>query len=141
IAIGDLNGDGKPDLATANINSNDVTVLLGDGSGGFTEAAGSPIAVGATPISVVIGNLNGDGKPDLATANVGANNVTVLLGDGSGGFTEASGSPFAVASLPPSVAIGDLNGDGKPDLATANGGSDNITVLLGDGSGDFTEAA
>ncbi len=140
VAIGDLNADGKPDLTTANFGSNNVTVLLGNGSGGFTPAPGSPLASGSNPRSVAIGDLNADGKPDLTTANFGSNNVTVLLGNGSGGFTPAPGSPFASGSNPRSVAIGDLNADGKPDLTTANESSANVTVLLGDGSGGFTPA-
>ena len=130
VAIGDLNGDTKPDLVTANSDSDNVTVLLGDGSGGFAAAPGSPFGVGSDPTSVAIGDLNGDTKPDLVTANIGSNNVTVLLGDGSGGFAAAPGSPFGVGTAPLSVAIGDLNGDTKPDLVTANSVSDDVTVLL-----------
>ena len=140
-AVGDFNGDGKPDLAVANESSNNVTVLLGNGSGGFTAASGSPFAAGANPYSVAVGDFNGDGKPDLAVANYSSNNVTVLLGNGSGGFTAASGSPFAVGLLPVSVAVGDFNGDGKPDLAVANDADGNVTVLLGNGSGGFTAAS
>src|ERR1039458_1289360 len=141
VAVGDFNGDGKPDLALANESSNNVTVLLDDGSGGFTAAPGSPFAAGANPFFVAVGDFNGDGKPDLAVANWSSNNVTVLLGNGSGGFTAASGSPFAVGLLPISVAVGDFNGDGKPDLAVANEASNNVTVLLGNGSGGFTAAS
>ena len=137
VAVGDFNGDGKPDLALANSVDNNVTVLLGNGSGGFTTP-GATFAVGLDPWSVAVGDFNGDGKPDLAVANAGSNDVTVLLGNGSGGFTVASGSPFAVGYYPLSVAVGDFNGDGKPDLAVVNRVSDNVTVLLGDGSGGFT---
>jgi hypothetical protein len=141
VAIGDLNGDTNPDLAIANASSDDVTVLLGDGSGGFIEAADSPFPVGNTPTSVAIGDLNGDTNPDLATANFGSDDVTVLLGDGSGGFTEAAGSPFPTGPGPATVAIGDLNGDTNPDLAVTNSFASSVTVLLGDGNGGFTEAA
>ena len=133
IAIGDVNGDGKPDLAVANFLSNDVTILLGNGSGGFSQAAGSPVAVGAAPASVVVGDVNGDGKLDVAVANYGSTTVTVLLGNGSGGFIQAVGSPFAAGTRPASVVVGDLNGDGMLDLAAANAGSNNVTVLLGKG--------
>jgi len=81
-------------------------VLLGNGSGGFTAAAGSPFAAGTFPISVVVGDFNGDGIQDLATANQGSGNVTVLLGNGSGGFTAANGSPLAVGATPFSVVVG-----------------------------------
>jgi hypothetical protein len=137
VAVGDFNGDGKPDLAIANIHvpNGTVTVLLGDGRGGFTAAPGSPFPAGSWPTSVAVGNFNGDGKPDLAIANYDSNTVTVLLGDGKGGFTEAPGSPFPAGRNPESVAVGDFNGDGKPDLAIANQGSNNVTVLLNSYSG------
>jgi hypothetical protein len=141
VAVGDVNSDGKPDLATANIGSGDVTVLLGDGSGGFVAAPGSPFAAGDNPRSVAIGYLNKDGKLDLAVANSGSSSVTVLLGNGFGGFVPAAGSPFAVGPgsflIPRSVAIRDLNDDGNRDLAVAVYGANNVSVLRGDGSGGF----
>jgi FG-GAP-like repeat/Putative Ig domain/Beta-propeller repeat len=138
VVVGDFNGDGIADLATANTGFNNVTVLLGNGSGGFTPAPGSPFAAGTNPGSLVVGDFNGDGIQDLATANYGSYNVTVLLGNGSGGFAAAPGSPFGVGTNPDSVVVGDFNGDGIQDLATANYGSDNVTVLVGTGSGGFT---
>jgi len=141
VAVSDFNLDGKPDLATANQNSNTVTILLGDGMGGFTQPAGSPVGVGALPLSVAVGDFNLDGQPDLAVANAGSDNVTILLGDGMGGFTQAAGSPVGVGALPLSVAVGDFNLDGKPDLAVANTSSNNVTILLGDGAGSFTQPA
>ncbi|MFN0107260.1 MAG: FG-GAP-like repeat-containing protein, partial [Blastocatellia bacterium] len=140
-AIGDFNLDGKPDLAVANAGSNSVTILLGNGSGGFTQPAGSPFSTGNHPSSVAVGDFNLDGKPDLAVSNIGSNNVTILLGNGSGGFIQAAGSPVTVGNSPASVSTGDFNLDGKTDLAVANVSSGNITVLLGNGSGGFTQAA
>jgi hypothetical protein len=140
VAAADFNGDGQPDLVTANYSANSVTVLLGDGSGGFTAAPGSPFAVGANPASVAVADFNGDGIPDLVIANSGANNVTLLLGNGSGGFTPAAGSPFAVGAEPQSLAVADFNGDGKPDIVTGNYADQDLTVLLGNGSGGFTLA-
>ena len=141
VVVGDFNADGIQDLAVANESSNNVSVLLGNGLGGFTAATGSPFAVGPQPASVVVGDFNGDGIQDLATANYGGNTVTVLLGTGSGGFAGATGSPFAVGTNPNSVVVGDFNGDGIQDLATANYGGNTATVLLGNGSGGFTPAA
>jgi uncharacterized protein (TIGR03437 family) len=138
VAVGDFNADGNLDIVTVNSGDNTVTVLLGNGSGGFTAAAGSPFAVGTNPASVAVADFNGDGKPDIVTANTGADDVTVLLGNGSGGFTAAPGSPFAVGLFPHSVAVGDFNGDGKPDIVTANSGNNTVKILLGTGSGGFT---
>ena len=84
VAIEDLNGDGKPDLAAANFNSGTVSVLLGNGNGTFGTRA--DYATGFWPSSVAIGELNGDGKPDLAVANSESNTVSVLLGNGDGTF-------------------------------------------------------
>jgi FG-GAP-like repeat len=139
VAVEDFNGDGNADVAVANAGNNNVTVLLGDGGGGFTASA-SPFAVGTHPVSMAVADFNQDGIADLAVANYGNNNVTVLLGDGSGGFAAASGSPFAVGNNPISAAVGDFNGDGIADVAVANSGSNNVTVLLGNGSGGFTAA-
>jgi len=141
VAAGDFNGDGKQDLAAANVASNNVTILLGNGSGMFAQAAGSPVSAGNSPYSVVEGDFNGDGRLDIAVANSSSNNVTILLGNGSGGFTQPSGSPVNAGNGPRSVAVGDFNGDGRQDLAVANSSSNNITILLGNGSGGFTPAA
>jgi FG-GAP-like repeat len=109
------------------------------GSGGLhdsqlSQAGDSPFGVGAGPFSVAVGDFNLDGKPDLAVANQDSNNVTILLGDGMGGFTQPSSSPVGVGTEPQSVAAGDFNLDGKPDLATANLGSvvgdSSVTILL-----------
>jgi hypothetical protein len=140
VTVGDFNGDGKADLAVANGSSGTVTVLLGNGDGTFTAAAGSPITVGSRPVSVAVGDFNGDGKADLAVANYVDNTVTVLLGNGDGTFT-AAGSPIVVGNGATSVAVGDFNGDGKADLAVANYGSGTLTVLLGNGDGTFAAAA
>ncbi len=133
VAVGDFNSDGNPDLAVANYNSNNVSVLLGTGSGGFGVAGN--FGVSTAPVSMAVGDFNSDGNPDLATANLDSNNVSVLLGTGSGGF----GTPtnFGVESFPNSVAVGDFNRDGNPDLAVANLLSNNVSVLLGTGNGGF----
>ena len=141
VAVGDFNGDGRKDLATANGGSSSVSVLLGNGTGstgdGTFTAAASP-ATGSAPYSVAVGDFNGDGRQDLATANISAGTVSVLLGNGAGstgdGTFTAAASP-ATGSAPSSVAVGDFNGDGRQDLATANNGADSVSVLLGNGAG------
>jgi uncharacterized protein with LGFP repeats len=80
-----------------------------------------------SPQAVAVGDFNGDQKPDLAVANSGDNNVSVLLGDGKGGFAAAAN--FPAGNRPTSVAVGDFNGDQKPDLAVANAGGNNVSNL------------
>jgi hypothetical protein len=77
IVRGDFDGDGNPDLVVANYNSNNISVLVGDGNGGFGKAKN--FAVGDEPTGVISGDFDGDGKPDLAVANYKADNVSVLL--------------------------------------------------------------
>ena len=134
VAVGDFNGDGKQDLAVANYSSDNVSILLGDGTGHFSGATN--FAVGDSPYSVAVGDFNGDGKQDLAIANTFSANVSILLGDGAGNFSGPTN--FGAGISPFSVAVGDFNGDGNQDLAVANSGSDNVSILLGDGAGNFS---
>jgi hypothetical protein len=137
IAVADVNNDGIKDLVTANLGevggSNTVSVLLGDGHGGF--GAHADFATGADPESVAVGDFNGDGKQDIVTANFLDDTVSLLLGDGHGGF--GAHADFATGTHPESVAVGDFNNDGKLDLVTANYQGGNVSVLLGNGSGGF----
>ncbi len=116
VAVGDVNGDGKPDLVVANHGSNTVSVLLGNGNGSFPSQ--QTFATGLDPVSVAVADVNGDGKPDLIAANEFNNTVSVLLGNGNGTFQTQQ--TFATGIDPLSVAIADVNGDGKPDLVVAN---------------------
>src|SRR5262249_42510360 len=84
---------------------------------------------GDTPFSVAVGDFNGDGQPDLVTANQNDNTVSVLLGKGDGTFQRPA--HFAAGDLPVSVAVGGFNGDGQPHLAVANARSGDVSVLLG----------
>lgn len=153
IAVADLNGDGKPDLVVTfqyGPGPEPVGVMLGNGDGTFQPLqlynSGGVYATG-----IAVADMNGDGKPDLVVANLcAANNgcdngasVSVLLGNGNGTFQAAqsfsSGGNFAS-----SVAVADVNGDGKPDIlvtngegSTANGELGNVGVLLGNGNGTF----
>ena len=138
VAVGDFNGDGKPDLAVVNSYSNNVSILLGNGDGTFQIHVDYP--TGAQPGSVAIGDFNGDGKLDLAVVNSYSNNVSVLLGNGNGTFQPAVSYGTGSGTGPAFVAVGDFNRDGKLDLAVANSNSSNVSVLLGNGDGTFQTA-
>ncbi len=136
VATGDFNGDGKQDIAVANSQDSTLTILLGDGAGNFTPAAGSPISAGGTLPGVLIAkDFNKDNKIDLAVLYA-VGGVQVLLGDGKGGFTPAPAGIAPVSSTG-FMATGDFNGDLVPDLAISTG-INKVTVYLGDGLGGFT---
>ncbi|MEG3960451.1 FG-GAP-like repeat-containing protein, partial [Microcoleus sp. herbarium2] len=136
VSIGDIDGDGLPDLATANRDTNNVSILLNTTAPGATTPTFAPqvtFPTGTAPRSVSIGDFNGDGKPDLATANSNIGSASILLnttGTDAATPTFATQVGFATGSLPISVSISDFNGDGKPDLATANYDSNNVSILL-----------
>jgi hypothetical protein len=133
VAKGDFNSDGKMDLVTANFGSDDLSILLGNGLGGFS--AQTNISVGNQPIFVICADFNNDGKIDLEVANQGSNTVCVLLGNGLGQFSAPT--YFPVGSQPTSLAAVDYNNDGIIDLLSANKGSNNISRAPGTGNGGF----
>jgi hypothetical protein len=134
-----INASPIADLAVANSGSNDVSILIGNGTGGF--GAPTNIMVGPAPNmnpwAIAVSDFNGDGNSDLAVVNNGTGNVSILTGDGLGGFTLGS-TFFTVGTSPVAIAVADLNGDGFADLAVVNSGSDTVSVLLGNGMGGFT---
>jgi len=136
VSIGDLNGDGIPDLAVANITSTSVSVFLNTTTPGASTpafTAKTDFTTGTQPNSVSIGDLNGDGKPDLAVTNNISASVSVFLNTTTPGAstpTFSAKTDFTTGTNPRSVSIGDLNGDGKPDLAVANSSSTSVSVFL-----------
>jgi hypothetical protein len=140
IAVADVNGDGKLDLLTANINTNTAGVLLGTGTGSFGTVTTFSTGPTSTPLSIAVADVNGDGKPDLLTANQGSNSAGVLLGTGTGSFGNVATFSTGPTSTPIGITVADVNGDGKLDLLTANQGSNSAGVLLGNGDGTFGAA-
>ena len=136
----DFNSDGNTDLAIVNQTTSDVSILLGNGNGTFSQAANSPFAVGQSPVSIAAGDVNDDSHPDLAVVNQADNTVSVLLGGGDGTFTAALNSPLATGQTPSAVTITDFNGDGNPDIAVTDPLTDSVSVYLGLGQGLFAPA-
>ncbi|WP_348263298.1 VCBS repeat-containing protein [Telmatobacter sp. DSM 110680] len=136
----DFNLDGLPDIVTTNLDEDTVTILMSDGKGGFREATGSPFPAGAKPWQVAVGDFNRDGKIDLAiipyerdVPRADQVTVTALLGDGKGGFSpsHAQGLSLEGCHGPNSLAIGDLNGDGFPDIVVHCAESPSLAIFLG----------
>lgn len=160
VVQGDFNGDGKPDLAVVNYCQNpsncvisstgSVSILLNNGNGKFQAHVDYPVE--SSPVAIAVGDFNGDGKLDLAVANFcgtvqnptdceyhnAGGTVSILLGNGDGTFQPQV--VYATNDYPNWIAVGDFNGDGKPDLVTSNGyfgeGS-TVSVLLNQGNGKF----
>jgi hypothetical protein len=141
LTAGDFNHDGNADLVATSGVDNTIIIELGHGDGTFSPANGSPITVGNFPQAVKIGDFNGDGLQDLAVANAKDNTISILLGNGDGTFTAASGSPIAVGSFPFFVAIADFDGNGTADIAASNQNDNTVSILLGNGDGTFTQAS
>ena len=155
LALADFNRDGKLDAAVAVFGSGPtgtsagtIQILLGKGDGTFQPPALVSMPTGLHPVGVAAGDLNGDGIPDLAVAlmdsvlSSGPATLAIFLGQGDGTFGTARTVILkAQSGSGGSLAIGDLNGDGKPDLALTEGNSNFIDVLLGNGAGGFREVS
>src|SRR5947209_3518001 len=139
IEVQDVDGDHHPDLVAVNDFFNTVSEFRNRGDGTFGSKIDFP--GGTAPYAVAVADFNGDGKPDLLTTNLytGAGGVGLLLGNGTGGFSQRTG--FAAGAAPYGETVGDFNGDGTPDVAVANSaGATTVNVLLGNGNGTFQAA-
>ncbi len=132
IALADLNGDSKPDLATPNTRGSTISVVLNRGDGRFGAGAGYGTA--PHPGVVDAADLNGDGKADLLSENSGRS-LSVLLNRGDGRFEP--NRDYATKESSPELAIGDLNRDGKPELVVSNYEASTFSIFLNHGDGTF----
>ena len=132
VAIGDFNGDGQLDIATANTYSNTVSVLLGSSDRTFETRIDQ--ATGLGPAALALGDLDGDSKLDIVTANAVTDSASVLWGTGDGTFRQAR---WGTGAAPISVAIEDFDSDGAMDLAVANNASGTVSLLKGRADGTF----
>jgi hypothetical protein len=130
----DVNGDGLPDLVTANYFDGTISVLLNAGSGLFNLKVDYAVEAGVA--SVLAGDLNNDGKTDLVLACRGTNNTAVMLGNGTGAFNTKV--DYVSGTEPVRATVADVNGDGIGDLVTLNRASNNVSVRLGTGGGAFS---
>jgi hypothetical protein len=134
--MGDLNGDGHADLAVASPGSQDVNVLLSQGDGTFAAAVSYP--AGAEPWAIAVADLDGDGKADMVVVRPSAGDVRVFHNQGDGTFATTDYWVGALSQgFPCALGVGDLDGDGKPDLALTLGLSTQVQVLLNQGNGTF----
>jgi len=143
IASAVLTTSGFHDLLVTDPVDNTVQVLLSNGDDTFKQAAGSPIAMGKQPSSIVLGDFNGDGIQDFAVTNFTDNTFSLFLVNGDGTFKQATSSPFAMptaATGPIAMTSADFNSDGNLDLAIVNQTTNNVTILLGNGNATFNLA-
>jgi len=134
IMSADFNKDGKIDLVTPNYSTTYVSILLGNGLGGFGMPTNFNVG-GSNPQYVTCADFNSDMNMDIAVANTGSNNIAILLGTGTGSFTEPIN--YAVGGAPEGITNNDFNNDGKKDIAVVNSFSGNVSILLGTGLGTF----
>ena len=143
LASADFNGDGNVDLASSHFLVGSVSVLLGDGTGNFQQPATSPEPTSNFLLELKSADFNSDGNPDLVGLGGGSSSVVILIGDGSGNFTEPPTSPEVASSAPltavvTGVAPGEFTGDNNQDLAVVSAFADEVTILEGSGDGNFT---
>jgi hypothetical protein len=135
VATASFRNDGYYDLAVAT-GDNTVSILLGNGTGTFPASV--QYSVPGNPVAIIVGDFNGDGIPDIATADQYTSQVSILLGNGDGTFQ--THQEYATGPAPVALAAGDFNGDGILDLAVVDSTSGQVSILLGNGNGSFQTA-
>ncbi len=129
LTVADLNG--QPDLLVSNTGSNDITVLLGQGTGStWTMTDGPRLTAGYGPVATAVGDFNHDGKLDIAVSNSQSNNVTSLPGRGQGFFDDQNPTTLPVGQTPGPIFVDPFH-NGSNDLLTVNAGSNDLTLISG----------
>jgi hypothetical protein len=140
VAIADFNGDGQPDAVLPNSNDKNVSILLSDSKGGFNAESTFATGITSTDTYITINDFNGDGKADFVLSTSYGGSISVLLNDGSGGFSAptvlSSGSEETKKLIP-----SDFNADGKADLFVPGRSAFESYLLLNDGNGSFKAPA
>lgn len=140
VVAGDFNNDGVTDIVVTNANGSQISFLAGSNSSGFNflTPASFP-AGGLVPNAIVAGDFNGDHILDVAVADLGSSQVSILLGDNTGNFTPTGGSPYSTTTSyggstqargPSSLVATNFNGDGRLDIATADDSDSFVTIML-----------
>jgi hypothetical protein len=129
VAAADFNGDGRVDIAATSLNGSTVATYLRNAANTGFSQEGTPNPTGSGPRDVVAADFNADGRPDLATSNLNAGSVTVLLRRPGGGFASKAAA-IPVGTSPEGIDAADFNGDGLPDIAVAVLGTNTVNVLL-----------
>jgi hypothetical protein len=138
VAVGDFNNDNRSDIIVANNGTGAISLFLGYGNGSFSNHITISTGSSSGLWSITIGDFNNDNRLDVAVVNYWSDNLGVFVEYGNGSFSNQTTYSIGSGSRPWSVAVGDLNDDGHPDIAVANWGTSNVGIFIGYGSGSFT---
>jgi len=133
LAVGDLDRDGKLDVAACNVDQDRLLIAAGSSNNGL--AMERRFATGERPRMIATADFNRDGDPDVAVANLDSANISILLGDGKGAFGEST--EISAGGPARALATADFNGDNRADLAVTNLEQSRVAVFIGQGDGDF----